>query len=288
MHPETFTPTDAAPENDKRKFLIAALNGTALYVLAYYLVWGVHQLAKLQMSQFYSLRGLMDPSRIVYTMADGEWWPTAIISVYGIGPLVCLVVGVMAFRWYWQRERAQRGQIKLLLLWVALHSCNAVFGALLADTFTQSGFWYVSDWLLRLGNAANVVVAVLAGLVQLAVGYFGAIAFLQAHDSRTVMRYENRQLMVISTLVVPWVLGGGFIALAKLHYLTVYETLHLLMMGLLITPMALGCLSEVFSDTVKRPQPTHVAWGLVGLAVVAALMWRWALSPPVAFGLGSL
>jgi hypothetical protein len=284
MHPETLMPADAAPENDKHKFLIAALNGTALYVLAYYMVWGLHQLAKLQISQFYGLRGLLDPSRIVYTLADGEWWPTAVISVHGIGPLVCLLVGIGAFWQYWKRERARRGQLKLLLLWVALHCCNLVFGALLADTFTHSGFWYVSDWLLRLGNAANVVLALLAGLVQLAFGYFGAIAFLQAHDSRTVMRHQNRQLMVISTLVVPWVLGGTFIALTKLPYLSVYETLHLLMMGLLITPMALGCLNEVFSETVRRPQATYVAWGLVGLAVVAALVWRWALSPPFTFG----
>ena len=283
MPPEIFIPA-AAPDKDKSKFLIAALNGTALYVLAYYMVWGLHQLAKLQLSQFYGLRGLLDPSGIVYTMADGEWWPTAIISVHGIGPLVSLLVGIGAFRWYWRRERARRGQFKLLLLWVALHCCNLVFGALLADTFTHSGFWYVSDWLLRLGNAANVVLALLAGLAQLAFGYFGAIAFLQAHDSRTVMRHQNRQLMVLSTLVVPWMLGGVFIAITKLPYLSVYEILHLLMMGLLITPMALGCLNEVFSDTVRKPQATQVAWGLVGLAIIIALAWRLALSPPVAFG----
>ena len=75
-----------------------------------------------------------------------------------------------------------------------------------------------------------------------------------------------------------------FIAITKLPYLSVYEILHLLMMGLLITPMALGCLNEVFSDTVRKPQATQVAWGLVGLAIIIALAWRLALSPPVAFG----
>ena len=283
MHPNTATPTTASSQADNSKFLIAALNGTAVYVLAYFLVWGLHQFAKLAVSRLYDLRGMWDPSRIIYTLADGEWLPTAIIAVYGIGPIVCLLLGIVAFRWYWKRERARRGQIKLLLLWVAFHSCNAVFGALLADTFTQSGFWYVSEWLFRLGNVVNVLLAVLAGLVQLAVGYFGAIAFLQAHDSKTVMRYNNRQRMVVSTLVVPWILGGAFIAISKLHYLTIHETLHLLMMGLLILPLTLGCLNEVFSDTVKRPQATHVAWGLVGLAVLVALFWRMSLSPPIPF-----
>ncbi|WP_310392915.1 hypothetical protein [Hymenobacter sp.] len=285
MQPETSALPPAPLITSNRKFLIAALNGTTLYVLAYYLVWGAHQVAKVGLSDFYKLRGTWDPSRIVYTMADGEWWPTAIITTNGIGPAMCLLLGVLALRWYWLRERARRGQLKLLLLWVAFHACNAVFGALLADTFTQSGFWYVSDWLLRLGNAANVLLALLAGLVQLVLGYFGAVAFLQAHDSKTVMRHANRRLMVGCTLVVPWVAGGAFVALAKLPYLTVHEALHLGMMGLLVLPLSLGCLNEVFAETVRRPQPTRVAWGPVAVAVVLALTWRLALSPPVAFGL---
>jgi hypothetical protein len=283
MQPETATPPTAPQPTEKRKFLIAALNGTAIYVLAYYLVWGLHQVAKLEMSRFYHLRGNWDPSRITYTLSDAEWWRTAIIAVNGIGPAVCLILGALAFRWYWRSERARRGNVKLLLLWVAFHSCNAVFGALLADTFTQSGFWYVPDWVMQLGNVMNVIFALLAGLLQLGLGYFGAIAFLQAHDSKTVMRYASRQLMVVTTLIVPWIAGGLIITLAKWPYITVHEILHLLMMALLVTPMALGCLNEVFSATVKRPQPTKVAWGLVGLAVIVAVAWTMALSPPVPF-----
>ena len=284
MQPETATFSSKQNDTSKRKFLVSALNGTTLYVLAYYFVWGLHQLAKVQISTFYHLHGTCDPSRILYTLDEKEWWRTAVIAVYGIGPLVCLLLGIGAFRWYWKSERARRGNFKLLLLWVVFHSCNAVFGALLADSFTQTGFWNVPDRLLGLGNIMNILLALLAGLAQLGLGYFGAVAFLQAHDSKTVMRYPNRQLMVVSTLIVPWIAGGLFIALSKLPYLMIQEVLHLLMMGLLVTPLALGCLNEVFSDTVKRPQATNVAWGLVGLAMLAALVWRLALSPPVAFG----
>ena len=283
MQPETITSTSLPLPSDRGKFVITALNGTAIYVLAYFLVWGLYELAKREISRFFNLRGVWDPSHIVYSMADNEWWRTAIVAVYGIGPLLCVVLGLIAFRWFWKRERARRGQLKLLLLWVAFHCCNAVFGALLSDTFIQSGSWYVPEWLFQLGNIINVMVALLAGLAQLGLGYFGAVAFLQAHDSKTVMRYANRQAMVVSTLIVPWVAGSVFIALSKFSYLSMYEALHLMMMGLLVTPCALGCLNELFSSTVKRPQATHVAWSLVGLAVVVAVAWRLALSPPYVF-----
>ena len=284
MQPETTTLSSAPGQTDTRKFLISALNGTALYVLAYYSVWGLHQVMKLEVSRFYALRGNWNPSIIIYSLADNEWVSTVVIAVYGAGPLVCLLMGIAAFWWFWRKKRAQRGQIKLLVLWVAFHSCNAVFGALLADTFTHSGFWYVPDWLLRMGNVVNVLLAIGAGLVQLALGYFAAVAFLQAHDSRTVMRYENRRLMVVFTLLVPWVAGGLFIALTKVPYFSMPEALHLFMMGLLVLPLALSCQNEVFSETVRRPSPTHVAWGLVGLAVLVAMAWRLALTPPMIFG----
>ncbi|GAC1603338.1 MAG: hypothetical protein NVS3B25_31990 [Hymenobacter sp.] len=219
----------------------------------------------------------------MYNLADDEWWRTAIIAVYGVGPAVCLVVGALVFWRFWVRGRASRGQVKLLQLWVAFHCCNAVFGALLADPLTQSGFWYVSDWLLRLGSAMNIFLALLAGLTQLALGYFGTVAFLQAHDSRTVMRFQNRRLMVMCTLVLPWVVGGAFIALTKIPYFSLHEALHLLVMGLLVLPMVLGCLNDPFSSTVHKAQSSHMAWGLVALSVLVALAWRLALSPPVLF-----
>lgn len=284
MQSETATPTTASHAHDWQKFLVAAVNGTAIYVLAYYIIWGLHQFAKMGVSHYYHLRGTWDPSRVIFAMADGEWWRTAIVAVHGIGPLVCFVAGILAFRWFWSSERARSGHVKLLLLWIALHACNAVFGALLSDTFIQTGFWYVPDWILRVGAALNIIVALLAGMMQLALGYFGAIAFLQAHDSKTVMRYSNRQWMVISTLIVPWVVGGAFIALTKLPYFSLYEALHLLMMALLVTPMALGCLNDSFSSTVQRAKSTHVVWGFVVLAIVLGLAWRLALSPPVVFG----
>ena len=284
MQPETATLAPLTADVPRRKFAIAALNGTAIYVLTYYGVWAAYQFSKVEMSRRLHLRGVWDPSRVVYLLADQEWWQLAVLGAYGIGPLVCFFIGVFAFVWYWKHERAQRGLFKLLLLWVAFHACNAIFGSLLADSLRQEGSWYVTDWLLRIGNAANVIIALSAGLIQLGLGRVGAVAFLQAHDSHTVMKYSNRKRMVLYTLMLPYVAGGLFIALAKMPYTSVNEGLHLLMMGLLIFPLILGCVNDPFDATVEKAQPSYVAWGLVILAVLAAVTWRLVLSPPLSFG----
>jgi len=284
MSPENTQLGNEPAKVEQNKFLIAAVNSTVAYVVSYYVMTAVHQIAKVALSHRFQLRGTWDPSRIVYTMADAEWWRLAIIAVNGIGPAVCLLLGFIAFQIYWRRARAKRGIFKMVLIWMAFQGCNAFFGALLADTFTQSGFWYVPSWVFELGNVVNVLLALGAGITQIALGYFAAIPFLQAHDSKTVMRYQNRQRMVISTLVIPWAVGSVLIMLAKAPYTTIQEVLRLMMMGLLITPTALGCMNELFESTVRKPQPTNFSWGYIILAVLMAALWYMFLSPPVHFG----
>lgn len=281
MQPATTAETSSGVN---QKFVISALNGTVAFALAYLLVNGLHQLATVLMAARLGVRGEWGLSRISFSLSNGEWWRAAVIAVYGAGPLLAALVGLLAYQWFWRRQRARRGQLKLLLLWVALHACNAVLGALLADTLLKTGFWYVPAWLLQLGNVVNVLLAILAGLAQVGFGYFAAAAFLQAHDSRTVMEYARRRRMVLSTILVPWAAGSLLLALAKAPAFSLVEGLHLAALGLLLGPMALGCLNELFSSTVRRPQATRVAWGLLGLLALALLGWRLLLRAPLAFG----
>jgi hypothetical protein len=287
MQPQATLAPEATPVTGRARFFTVAVNNLAIFVLTYYLVSGAHEVAKFLMSAYrLYLRGSWDPSYINYSLSDAEWVqrPLHIIAAYGVGPLVCLALAVGAFFWFWKVQRAKRGNFKLLLLWVAFHGCNLVLGALLADTFTQSGFWYVPSWVLAMGNVVNVLLAIVAGLAQLALGYFASVAFLQAHDSITVMLYVNRRPMVMYTLILPWLAGSLFIILAKMPYTSIHEILHLAMLGLLIVPMVLGCLNESFESTVQKPRPTRLALGWIGLALLLALVWRLALSPPVLFG----
>ena len=267
-----------------KKFRVTLANSTMLYVLAYTFVWAVHQFAKIGLSRYLHLRGTWDPSKIVYTMPDNEWWRLAIIAISGIGPFVCLVLALVAYTWYWQRLRAVRGLFKLLVFWVALHAVNLSLGALLADNFTQTGFWFVPSWVFQMGNVPNVLAGIAAGIGQIVLGYFGGVAFLQAHDSKTVMRYQNRRRMVMYTLILPFVFGTALLSLSRLPDLSLGELLRLLTMGLLVVPLALACLNELFGSTVRGPKNTRVAWGMMGLTVLLLLLWHLFLYPAVTFG----
>ncbi|MBG8554615.1 hypothetical protein [Hymenobacter guriensis] len=264
---------------ESSKATITALNSTALYVLAYLLAYGVHQLATAAMAHRLGIPLTVHVSHIQFLISNQQWWRIAVVAVYGAGPLLCLLLALTFGALFWFRGRGRKGRLKLLYFWLALHFFNLVVGGLIAGCFTHKGFWYVPRWLfISGGQTLPIVLAVVGGLVAVAVGYLSAVAFLQSHDSRTMMLYKNRGQLIFSGLLVPWLGGSAFLALLKLPDLTRHEGLLFLTMGLLVLPLSVASRNELFEETVPYPQKTVVASGFVLLTLLLALLWRLALS----------
>jgi hypothetical protein len=267
------------------KSRIAALNATFVYVLAYLTADTLYRLATVLTAAQFRIPSLWRLGRVQFRIADPEWWRAAIVAVYGAGPLACLLLAVGAGVWFWQRARYRRGLLKQYLFWLVLHGFNLFFGALLADTFTRSGFWFVPAWLfMSRYAAATLAPALLAGLVLVVLGYFATPLFLQSHDSRTLMRFKQRRRLLLSTLLAPWLAGSVLLAAFRYPELTMNERLHFLTLLLALGPIAFASLNELFDATIDAPQKTRVAWGLgVALALVL-LAGRLVLGHGLHFG----
>jgi apolipoprotein N-acyltransferase len=83
---------------------------------------------------------------------------------------------------------------------------------------------------------------------------------------------------VRATILGPWLVSSLLLACSHLPYLSINECLRYGVMALLVGPLALGCLQESFSQKKWTPSPTRVAWGLLGLALLALVAWRLALA----------
>ncbi|UOQ70772.1 hypothetical protein [Hymenobacter cellulosilyticus] len=276
-------PVLAVNYSPSTKIKITALNSTIIYVLTYMLAQGLYQLATVLMALRLSIPGVWYVSSIKFTIADPEWWRSGVLAVYGIGPAVCTVAGVVAALWFWNRARLKRGTLKLALFWFTLHCCNLVLGALVADTFEENWAWYIPSWLFMAGNGINITLAVIAGIMQVVFGYFAAIGFLQSHDSITLMRYENRRQLILMCLVLPWVGGCLFLALLKLTVLSDNELWHFLAMGLLIVPIAIKSAQDLFEFTVPEPRKTRLATDLLLLTGGLCLGWWLVLRAGLSF-----
>jgi hypothetical protein len=259
-------------------------NATACYLLAYQVVHFVAEAAPVFMARRANIPGIWSLSGVRFVLGDGGWRPDTVLSVYGLGPALLLGLGVVAFGIFWQWQRHRRGIFKLLLLWLAFHATNAVLGGLLADTVTQSGSWYVPNWLLGGGGTwPSTVLGILFAILQLFLGFLAAVPFLLAQESHTALQFENRRRLIGYTILGPWLASSLLLALSRLPLLSVGETLHFVTMGLLLVPLTLGCNQEFFHQNNALPRPTRIAWGLVALAGLGLLAWRLALGTPVLF-----
>ena len=270
--------SDLTPAAARTKLRVAFLNATACYVLSFLAVSWVYQGAQVMMARRVGVPSKWGLNGVRFALGDGGWRRDMVLGIYAAGPVLVLGLGTVAFALFWIWMRWERGLLKLLLLWLVLHSLNTVLGGLLADTVTQSGSWYVPNWLLSAGTWPSTVMGLVFGMVQLLLGFLLAVPFLQSQDSLTVLQLERRPQLVLYTIAGPWLVGSLLLALGKAPLLSVNEVLHYISLGLLLVPLSLGCLQEYYSEGEVQPNPSRVAWGLVLLAVGALVAWRLLLS----------
>lgn len=278
MQPTFTDVAELSPAAVRAKFRVVFFNATACYLVAYQLVALVYQASTALVARRLGVPGTWNLNGIHFELGDSNWGRNMVLEVYGVGPALTLALGLLALGWFGKRQRHRRGLAKLLLLWAAFHAFNAVFGGLLADTVTQSGFWYVPNWLLGAGGTwPSMVLGLLLAAVQVVLGFVAATPFILSQDSHTVLQFERRPQLVRATIVGPWLVGSLLLAISRLPYLSINEGLHYATMALLVVPLALGCLQESFSQKKWTPSPTRMSWGLLMLAVLALLAWRVAL-----------
>ncbi|WP_151088154.1 hypothetical protein [Hymenobacter baengnokdamensis] len=282
MLPTAPTAPKPVARATRSKFTTVFINATACYLLAYLVVRLVSQATLVYMGRQAGIPGTWDVSGVHFMLADSGWRRDTVLAVYGPGPAAIGGMAVVAFLLFWKWQRHRRGLAKLLLLWLIFHATNAILGGLLADTITQSGSWFVPNWLLGAGTWPSTVLGLLFGAVQLALGSAAAIPFLLAQDSRTVLQFDHRPLLVRYTILGPWLAGSVLLAVAAIPHLGLNEVLRFGTMGLLLIPLAQGVAEESFTFKKVLPSPTRVSWVLAGLALLGLLAWRLALGGPVA------
>lgn len=284
MQPALSSSDAPAPAPGRAKFRLLFFNALACYLLAYQLVRLVAEGVPVFVARRSFIPGIWSLNGVRFILGDGGWRRDTVVAVYGLGPTLLLGLGVLAFGWFWVWQRRRRGLGKLLLLWLSFHAANTILAGLLADTVTQSGAWYVPNWLLGGGGTwPSPVLGLLFALFQIGLGFVGAIPFLLAQDSRTALLFDNRPLLIRYTLLGPWLVGSLLVAAGRLPSFNLNELLHFATMSLLLVPLALGCNQEFFNQNDMLPYPTRGAWGLVALAGLGLLAWRLALGTPIWF-----
>ena len=268
--------------NPAEKQKIYAFNSTVLYLLAYLIAYSLQQLVTVFMGGSNHIPAELFPGHIAFKIPDDAWRVSEVVSTYGPGPFACFLLALLA-TFVFNKIKLSGGLRKLFFLWLLLHGFNLFFGGLVAGIIAKSGFWYAVRWSIP-SNSATIAITVLFGFLLLLIGFLSAPGFLLSCDSITLIQFGNRQKLLISMVIIPWLAGSLVLLLLKLPDLNYYDNLLHLTMLLLLLPVYFANLGNLISETVEAPHKTHFAIGLgIGL-ILLLLVFRLALQNGISFG----
>ncbi len=234
-----FPPLPGIPlfEKQNRTFLYLAVDSTAIYIITFILVYFLYQLIILAGASLWGTGTIQQYHRMVFTGHASLYSRLGILFIASVGPNLTLVLGLILFTWVF-RLKFFSGLQRLFVLWLALHSINHFFGALMYGAITNEGFKDVT----RLLNIQQVLMFFLAFIALILLFWIGLRAtrpFLETTTSLTMINSDNRRRFIINQVILPWIVGSLLLAMLfdpdNLNF--TYELLTFITMGFIIIPV---------------------------------------------------
>lgn len=203
----------AKPKTMYRAYIRPAINSTAIFIVAYLVVWLTYQLAVMVQASFSHIDSVLYYYEVMFPIGNYSklWSAFNIILITIAGPLLSVFMGILYF--YVFLGRSNPGpQTRLFLVWLYLLSMAFFFGAFVAGMITHQGFGYVADWLYM-----NIVFRIGVALIFLLIlGFMGwnAVRLLPEVSGPDSFK-RSRPAFVLSRLSVPWLVGSVLMFLLR-------------------------------------------------------------------------
>jgi hypothetical protein len=186
------------------------INSLALFLLSFLLVYYVHQFATILTARIFNIPTKLYSYRIDWPLYTYSYLYSrrALIVIFGMGPLLCLLMGIGAYRLF-LTVRFKTVFLKSFLLWTAFHAFNLFFGAYIVGVITRTGFIYTSEWLFlsNVFDVEEIVMMIVSIIVLLIAGYFSTRQFLLASDVSEIIEPRYRILYLMTKVLIPWLAG---------------------------------------------------------------------------------
>lgn len=271
-----FAPYDyrreSASQTDRSKLFFMFVNSTAMYVLAYILLYVTYQLVTSRIAQSLDIRSVIYYHKIDFRVPADFWNPVRVIYTFAAGPVTCLLLAIIFFRLY-KMTKKKPGWARLFFFWLYLHGCNLFFGAYVAGVITGNGFRWVTNYM-AVSRKIEFVIAFFCVLFLFAIGYFSTRGFIQMSPSQSLIERFSRRTFVFAVCIAPWMVGSIILVLFKLPNITPNETIVYLMMFTVAVPVFLIQRNFLEVNLVRRTKALGFSWAFILATVGALLLFR--------------
>jgi hypothetical protein len=248
-------------KQQEKSYYKYTVNSLALYVTAYLIVYITYQLAVMIVASRWHLDSVLFYYDLAFNDFSPLWTRFNIIVVTFSGPLISLLIGILFYKVIANRPKV-KGFMKLFVIWIALHGFNLFFGAFASGVSTDQGFGYVANWLYM-----NVFWQIFFSLTFLfilgLIGYYSTGKFLETANSAYRIKKENRNRFLLYQVILPWLVGGLIIYLAKVPNNMPYDVGNLLTMSLAVVPAIFNRRAKPVLNFKDERKPTKIHWAYI-------------------------
>jgi len=273
----------------RRHHLITLVNSTTFFVLSFLTVFFLNQIVTIVTASFFDIPAVLFSYRIywpLYTYSS-LYTRAALIVIFGIGPMLCLILGFVFYRLF-MRSQYRQVYYRQFLLWAALHGFNNFFGAYIVGVITRTGFIYTSEWLF-LSNVLDVEEIVFLSvsiIIMIVAGYLSTKQFLNTAISQKIIAPRIRVVYIFTMVLLPWMAGNSLLYLMNaprnpFYLLLLYFTTLLAVIPVYTNFNTTTNQQLKLEGTIPRPR---VSWLFLILMVAAIIGIRYGLMSGLSFG----
>jgi hypothetical protein len=285
-----FSASQRVAVRDLRADLIkTAVNSTAMFVIAFWAMYFTGQLISVGVAGHYSIPARLFSYQTLWPLFtySSAYSRENIILMFGLGPLVCLILGYLFYRIFKLFQR-RRSNARVLLLWLAFHGINLFFGGYIAGSATNTGMKFVTAWLLKSQEISfqELMLSGVAILALLVIGTFATRSYLFASSMQELIRPKVRFYYLVSQVFGPWLAGNVLIAMTNfprwpLAFMIVQFT------SILLVLPAFFNYNAVYNNRIRISRSAKEApsgWLYILIFVALTIFIRVFIYPGVHFG----
>ncbi len=216
-----------------------AFNSLSAFLLSMFLVFWLAQFYNLLGAKLYDLSMVFFNSYSIYSLktTSGAWSGVNIMVISSFGPVMVLLTGLI-IRSMFIRRYFRFNFIRLLFVWLYIHSLLFSLGSYHVGALTNTGFVYAVKWMF-MSNLYSLQVLVfffLFGIILVLLGRKIPSLFYMASPCSLFLRKHNRGAFLSLVMLFPWLCGFGFILLLNYPKTPPAFWLYGIILGLLLVP----------------------------------------------------
>jgi hypothetical protein len=267
----------------RKLFAIISFNSTVLFLLSYFFLFHISQLATVISAGFFNYPTIVYYYEIYFNISAEAWYHDSVKTIFSSGPLVNFLIGII-FLILYTNLRETQGTFKLFFLWGFLHAINMLFGAMLIGTLFETGVGNVISWMYIM-DTGRVMYSIVSIFILVIAGLLATKHFLISGNTYyNEINRSNRTAFIFPQVFMPYLLGNIFLILLRQPHFVFYDTFTVI--TLFIPVLAVLSTYRSYNDLFfeEEEKKAGISWISAGVLALAVIFFRVVLAIGIRLG----